>query len=151
MRLAEVWMDEYKEYYYTREPQIRHLEVGDISAQVAIREKLQCKSFKWFMENVAYDLLTKFPLPPRNKVWGECKNSKHRVCLDVRGASFGQPIGVSGCHHQLGNQVIYHHYINFNIQFNLLIFFPLQFLSFSDLTSKARFQAVNTVSYLIKT
>ncbi len=129
MRLAEVWMDEYKEYYYIREPQIKRLEVGDISGQVAIREKLQCKSFKWFMENVAYDLVNKFPLPPKNKVWGEvsilplslslslsltrlfchlsaqCKNKKHRVCLDVRGASFGQPIGVSGCHHQLGNQV----------------------------------------------
>lgn len=71
MRLAEVWMDEYKEYYYIREPQIRQLEVGDISQQVAIRNKLQCKSFKWFMENVAYDLVKKFPLPPKNKVWGE--------------------------------------------------------------------------------
>ena len=71
MRLAEVWMDEYKEYFYTREPQIRRLDIGDISAQVALREKLQCKPFKWFMEKVAYDLVKKFPLPPPNKVWGE--------------------------------------------------------------------------------
>jgi hypothetical protein len=28
--------------------------------------------------------------------------------MDVRGAGFGQPIGVSGCHHQLGNQVNNH-------------------------------------------
>lgn len=142
MRLAETWMDEYKEYYYIREPQIRRLEIGDISEQKAIRDKLQCKSFKWFMETVAYDMTKKFPLPPKNKVWGEviffcslnqmiilkrlpkaskhnvklilfsflcfiqCINQKNQVCLDVRGAGFGQPIGVSGCHHQLGNQVI---------------------------------------------
>ena len=71
MRLAEVWMDEYKEYFYTREPQIRKLDYGDISAQVALREKLQCKPFKWFMEKVAYDLVKKFPRPPAYKVWGE--------------------------------------------------------------------------------
>jgi polypeptide N-acetylgalactosaminyltransferase len=75
MRLAEVWMDEYKEYYYIREPQIRKLDFGDISAQVALREKLQCKPFKFFMEKVAYDLVKKFPLPPKNVVWGE-------VCID---------------------------------------------------------------------
>lgn len=105
MRLAEVWMDEYKEYFYTREPQIRRLEIGDISAQVALRDKLQCKPFKWFMEKVAYDLVKKFPLPPPNKVWGECQNVQNNVCLDVRGAGFGEPIGVSGCHHMFGNQL----------------------------------------------
>ncbi len=71
MRLAEVWMDEYKEYYYIREPQIKHLDIGDVSEQKAIREKLNCKPFKFFMDEVAYDLTRKFPLPPKNKVWGE--------------------------------------------------------------------------------
>ncbi len=66
-------MDEYKEYYYIREPQLRNLDFGDISEQVAIRDKLQCKPFKWFMENVANEMTQKFPLPPKNKVWGEVK------------------------------------------------------------------------------
>jgi len=105
MRLAEVWMDEYKEYYYIRSPEISRLNFGDVSAQKAIRDKLQCKPFKFFMEKVAYDLVKKFPLPPKNKVWGECVNVKHKVCLDVRGANFGQPIGVGGCHHYLGSQL----------------------------------------------
>ncbi len=71
MRLAEVWMDEYAEYYYIREPGIRTLNFGDISERKALREKLQCKPFKWFMENIAYDVLQKFPPPPKNVVWGE--------------------------------------------------------------------------------
>jgi len=98
-------MDEYKEYYYIREPQIRHLNFGDISGQVAIREKLQCKPFSFFMEKVAHELVRKFPFPPKNKVWGECVNAQHKVCLDIRGAQFGQPITVSQCHHRFGNQL----------------------------------------------
>ena len=73
MRLAEVWMDEYKEYFYIREPQISKLDYGNITEQKLIREKLKCKPFSYFMEKVAYDLTEKFPLPPKNKVWGEVK------------------------------------------------------------------------------
>ena len=54
-------MDEYKEYLYMRRPQYRNLDVGDLSAQYAIRERLQCKPFKWFMKNIAFDLPKKYP------------------------------------------------------------------------------------------
>lgn len=60
-RVAEVWMDEYKEYLYLRRPKYRTLEVGDLSAQLEIRERLQCKSFDWFMKNIAFDLPKKYP------------------------------------------------------------------------------------------
>ena len=35
------------------------------------------------------------------------QHKKHSVCLDTRGAQFGQPIGVGGCHHYLGSQVMF--------------------------------------------
>jgi polypeptide N-acetylgalactosaminyltransferase len=69
-------MDEYVEYYYRREPAIRTLDYGDISERKKLREKLQCKSFKWFMENIAYDVLQKFPPPSKNVVWGDVRNEK---------------------------------------------------------------------------
>jgi len=97
MRVAHVWMDEYAKYFFIRQPEIQKLDYGDISKQKAIREKLQCKPFKYFMENVAYDLVKKFPLPPDNHVWGECRNTEHQVCLNQLGANYGQKIGVANC------------------------------------------------------
>lgn len=84
-------MDDYEKYYYIREPQAKNRESGDISAQLALREKLQCKSFEWYyytlllylklkvihfryMKNVAYDVFKSYPLLPDNDVWGEAKN-----------------------------------------------------------------------------
>lgn len=47
-RVAEVWLDEYKEIYYEIRPHHRDLGTGDISERLALRERLQCKPFKWF-------------------------------------------------------------------------------------------------------
>ena len=71
-RVAEVWMDEYKEFLYKRRPHYRTIDEGDISEQLAIREKLKCKPFKWFMENVAFDLVKVYPpVEPPSMAWGE--------------------------------------------------------------------------------
>lgn len=72
--MIETWFDpEYKEYFYTREPLARFLDMGDITEQLKLKERLKCKSFKWFMENVAHDLTAKFPELPPNLHWGEVK------------------------------------------------------------------------------
>lgn len=70
--MIEVWFDDkYKEYFYTREPLARYLDMGDISDQLAMKDKLQCKSFQWYMDNVAYDMVEKYPELPPNIHWGE--------------------------------------------------------------------------------
>ena len=45
--------------------------MGDIAPQLAIKKKLNCKSFAWFMENIAFDVLDKYPELPANVHWGE--------------------------------------------------------------------------------
>lgn len=55
-------MDEYKEYIYQRKPErFSRVDVGDISKQLAIKEKNHCKPFKYFLEVVAPDMLEKYP------------------------------------------------------------------------------------------
>ncbi|XP_064454869.1 polypeptide N-acetylgalactosaminyltransferase 11-like [Ornithodoros turicata] len=51
-RLAEVWMDEYKELLFKERPHLRDMEFGDVSERKALREKLQCHSFHWYLENI---------------------------------------------------------------------------------------------------
>lgn len=75
-RLAEVWMDEYKELYYNKKPQARNMEYGDISKRLELRKRLGCKSFKWYIENVYPDVQMPELNPPasgevRDMWWDE--------------------------------------------------------------------------------
>nr|CDJ83108.1 Glycosyl transferase and Ricin B lectin domain containing protein [Haemonchus contortus] len=105
LRVIRTWMDEYAEYYFIREPQAQHVDPGDISAQLALKERLHCKPFKWYMEKVAYDVLPSYPIPPKNKVWGEARNPHTGKCLDRMGGIPG-PLGANGCHGYGGNQIL---------------------------------------------
>ncbi|EPB70054.1 hypothetical protein ANCCEY_10865 [Ancylostoma ceylanicum] len=49
MRVIRTWMDEYAQYYFIREPQAQNVDPGDLTAQLALKERLHCKSFKWYV------------------------------------------------------------------------------------------------------
>ncbi|KAM6332448.1 polypeptide N-acetylgalactosaminyltransferase 5 [Podargus strigoides] len=57
-RVAEVWLDEYKELFYGHAYHLvqKNLDVGDLTQQIQLRKRLQCKSFRWYLENVYPDL-----------------------------------------------------------------------------------------------
>ena len=97
--------DEYKEFFYTREPLARMIDMGDISDQLALKQRLKCKSFDWFMTEVAYDVFDKYPKLPPNKFWGELKNLGSSSCLDTYGRHPPGEMGVSGCHGYGGAQL----------------------------------------------
>ena len=53
IRLAEVWLDDYKEIYYNYKKLDKNLvEYGNLTARKELRERLQCKSFDWYLKNV---------------------------------------------------------------------------------------------------
>uniref|UniRef100_A0ABM5FL73 Polypeptide N-acetylgalactosaminyltransferase n=1 Tax=Pogona vitticeps TaxID=103695 RepID=A0ABM5FL73_9SAUR len=97
-RVAEVWMDEYAEYIYQRRPEYRHLSAGDVAAQKELRNNLNCRSFKWFMNEVAWDL-GKFypPVEPPAAAWGEIRNVGTGLCVDTKHGALGSPLRVESC------------------------------------------------------
>ncbi|KAF2979023.1 hypothetical protein EK904_000186 [Melospiza melodia maxima] len=76
-RVAEVWMDEYAEYIYQRRPEYRHLSAGDVAAQKELRNNLNCKSFKWFMN--------------------EIRNVGTGLCVDTKHGALGSPLRLENC------------------------------------------------------
>ncbi|XP_075141569.1 polypeptide N-acetylgalactosaminyltransferase 3-like [Leptodactylus fuscus] len=56
VRLAEVWMDDYKELFYRRSPEAaalaRQKSYGDLSKRFNVRQSLQCQNFSWYLKNV---------------------------------------------------------------------------------------------------
>uniref|UniRef100_A0A158Q8H7 Polypeptide N-acetylgalactosaminyltransferase n=1 Tax=Elaeophora elaphi TaxID=1147741 RepID=A0A158Q8H7_9BILA len=79
-RLAEVWMDDYKRFYYIHRADLKETNVGDLSERKALRKKLNCKSFKWYLENVAKN---KFVLDENVMAFGALRNPSSELCLDT--------------------------------------------------------------------
>ncbi|XP_061916637.1 polypeptide N-acetylgalactosaminyltransferase 17-like isoform X2 [Entelurus aequoreus] len=82
LRVAEVWMDEFKHNVYMawNIPMENHgIDYGDISDRVALRKRLQCKDFKWYQENIYPDLKNNND----TITYGEMRSSKaNHLCLD---------------------------------------------------------------------
>lgn len=51
-RTAEVWMDEKKSIFYKAQPAAKNIEFGNISSRLALKKRLNCKSFDWFISNI---------------------------------------------------------------------------------------------------
>uniref|UniRef100_A0A8C7R1U2 Polypeptide N-acetylgalactosaminyltransferase n=1 Tax=Oncorhynchus mykiss TaxID=8022 RepID=A0A8C7R1U2_ONCMY len=97
-RVAEVWMDEYAEYIYQRRPEYRHLSAGDMTVQKDLRNSLNCKSFKWFMTEVAWDLPKHYPpVEPPAAAWGELRNTGSGMCMESKHFSSGSPVRLETC------------------------------------------------------
>ncbi|XP_051536548.1 polypeptide N-acetylgalactosaminyltransferase 10 [Myxocyprinus asiaticus] len=97
-RVAEVWMDEYAEYIYQRRPEYRHLSAGDVAVQKELRNRLNCKNFKWFMTEVAWDLPKHYPpVEPPAAAWGDLRNVGSGLCMESKHFSSGSPIRLEKC------------------------------------------------------
>lgn len=103
VRLAEVWMDEYSKYYYQRVGNDLG-DYGDVSSRKELRKRLNCKSFKWYLDNIFPELF----IPGDAVASGEVRNLGYgaKTCLDspARKANLHKPVGLYPCHKMGGNQ-----------------------------------------------
>ncbi|XP_053729569.1 polypeptide N-acetylgalactosaminyltransferase 17 [Synchiropus splendidus] len=97
LRVAEVWMDEYKSNVYLawNIPMENHsIDFGDVSQRVALRKSLQCKSFQWYLDNV-YPEMRRYN---NTLYYGEIRNSKaSHLCMD-QGVKENHTATLHPCH-----------------------------------------------------
>eukprot|EP00092_Neocalanus_flemingeri_P005465 GFUD01005893.1.p1 GENE.GFUD01005893.1~~GFUD01005893.1.p1 ORF type:complete len:612 (+),score=116.80 GFUD01005893.1:189-2024(+) len=105
IRLAEVWLDDHKKYYYDRIGNDLG-NYGDVSSRKQLRENLQCKSFKWYLDNIFPELF----IPGDAVASGEIRNVRKghgaEMCIDsaAKKGDMHKPVGLYPCHNQGGNQ-----------------------------------------------
>ncbi|XP_052003798.1 polypeptide N-acetylgalactosaminyltransferase 13 isoform X1 [Xyrauchen texanus] len=100
-RLAEVWMDEFKDFFYIISPGVVRMDYGDVSSRKALREALKCKPFSWYLENIYPDA----QIPRRYYSLGEIRNVETNQCVDNMGRKENEKVGFFNCHGMGGNQV----------------------------------------------
>lgn len=103
-RAARVWMDAYVTYVLLTTPPVSDEFLGDLSAQKALRDRLQCKSFQWYLDNV-YPELEAPPLESAKT--GAIARKDINSCLDTMQQERGQ-IGAFPCHFAHGTQASMH-------------------------------------------
>uniref|UniRef100_H3A7G2 Polypeptide N-acetylgalactosaminyltransferase n=1 Tax=Latimeria chalumnae TaxID=7897 RepID=H3A7G2_LATCH len=117
-RVAEVWLDEYKELFYGHG--YHHLlgspnakfDIGDLTQQKELRKKLQCRDFKWYLENVYPDLAT-----PLVRASGLLVNVGIEKCLTVENTT----LTFQDCNLNLENQHLNYTWLRLIKQQNLCL------------------------------
>lgn len=99
-RVAEVWMDDYKKIIYGRDPdRYGKADTGDLTYQFYIKKRQQCKPFKYFIDEVAPDMLERFPMvekPPFAS--GTIQSVAHKdLCIDTMARGKEEPLGMYPC------------------------------------------------------
>ncbi|XP_062389967.1 polypeptide N-acetylgalactosaminyltransferase 3 [Sardina pilchardus] len=126
VRLAEVWMDSYKEIFYRRNQQAAQMakekSFGDVSRRVDLRERLQCKSFSWYLKHVYPEVF----MPDLNPLqFGAVKNVGKDACLDAgENNEGGKQLIMYPCHGMGGNQYFEYstrHEVRHNVQKELCL------------------------------
>lgn len=83
-RVAEVWMDDYKQYFYKTDPnRYDKIDAGDLTNELAIKKNLKCKPFKYYLEEVAPKILELYPLVPQYFATGTIQSLGNMKCLKL--------------------------------------------------------------------
>lgn len=100
-RLADVWLDEWKNFYFAINTAAKDIDRGDTSERKQLRKDLHCKSFRWYLQHI----YPESPMPLEYYSLGEIRNVHSNMCLDTYGRKSGENAAISVCHGLGGNQV----------------------------------------------
>ncbi|KAG7327207.1 hypothetical protein KOW79_008813 [Hemibagrus wyckioides] len=106
LRVAEVWMDEFKSHVYMAwniPQEDSGIDIGDISERKALRKRLQCKTFRWYLVNIYPEMR----MYTDTVAYGVLRNSlKSELCLDQGPDTDNVPI-LYLCHGMTPQNVYY--------------------------------------------
>eukprot|EP00040_Diaphanoeca_grandis_P020815 m.110678 g.110678 ORF g.110678 m.110678 type:complete len:657 (-) comp28060_c0_seq1:214-2184(-) len=85
-RVAEVWMDEYAEVYYNLTSN-KPVGAGNVTARRQFRKDNNCKSFKWYLDNIAPYMFV--PVPENYYRYGKLRNEGVGKCINHEPMSEG--------------------------------------------------------------
>ncbi|XP_058464559.1 putative polypeptide N-acetylgalactosaminyltransferase 9 [Malaya genurostris] len=113
LRLAEVWMDEYKQIVFDNYgvPGYNETELGEVADRKKLRNDLQCSSFKDYIRNVYPEL----KLPLEGRFHGEMKNKAlgNNTCMEFDRARLKLQMTVCD-HRRQGQYWAYNNYYEIN-------------------------------------
>lgn len=96
LRVAEVWADEYKDLVKLASFPLTAAALGSVEARAKLREKLRCKPFQWFLDNVAKDMSVPKGSPVEGT--GSLRHYSTEMCVDALRAQKEQPVSLRACH-----------------------------------------------------
>jgi polypeptide N-acetylgalactosaminyltransferase len=85
MRLAELWMDDWKKFFLastynwpTKHTFLSDAEKRSLAKRKALKQNLQCKGFQWYLETI----IPEVPTPPMDAdYYGEVFNLRSELCF----------------------------------------------------------------------
>ncbi|XP_064644757.1 N-acetylgalactosaminyltransferase 7-like [Lineus longissimus] len=103
--IAMTWMDNIKANVYRTYPMLQHITIGDNSQMMTTRKRLKCKSFDWYMREVAYEVVDRFPYLSETLAWGELTHKGNQAkCLDQVDVAKGK-LRLTPCRNNGGTQL----------------------------------------------
>lgn len=91
-RVALVWMDDWAEFYFKFNPEAARLrDKQQIRSRLALRERLQCKNFEWYLDNVWPEHF----FPKEDRFFGKIIHLATKKCLTrpLSKGAFAEPSG----------------------------------------------------------